>query len=329
MVPIDSIPFAGLKPEPILDAIESLGYRCDGALMALNSYENRVWQIGIEDQPPLIAKFYRPGRWSDTQIAEEHAFAAEMLANELPVVAPLSLNGKTLFEHKGFRFSIFPRQGGRAPEFCEPEILEWMGRLMARIHLVGARQSFVVRETLSLQSFGLDSRDWLLASGVIPIELETVWMGVADQALEGVRQCFDRAGSLQQLRLHGDCHAGNVLWTPEGPHFVDFDDSRMGPAIQDLWMLLSGDAEEMGQQFGHVLKGYEIFREFDDRELQLVEALRTLRLIHHSAWLARRWDDPAFPAAFPWFATNRYWEERILELREQIAAMQESALVPR
>jgi Ser/Thr protein kinase RdoA (MazF antagonist) len=200
---------------------------------------------------------------------------------------------------------------------------------MARIHMVGAREPFVVRETLNIQRFGIDSRDWLLDSGVIPAELESVWAGVADQALDGVRECFDRAGQVQQLRLHGDCHAGNVLWTQDGPHFVDFDDARTGPAIQDLWMLLSGDAEEMGRQFGHVLAGYEMFREFDDRELQLVEALRTLRLMHHSAWLARRWNDPAFPAAFPWFATNRYWEERILELREQIAVMQESPIVPR
>jgi Ser/Thr protein kinase RdoA (MazF antagonist) len=329
MTQSDSIPFAGLRPERILDAVESLGYRCDGALMALNSYENRVWQIGIEDSPPLIAKFYRPERWSDAQIAEEHSFSAAMVADELPVVAPLVIGGKTLFVHGGFRFSLFPRQGGRAPEFAEPEILEWMGRLMARIHLVGAREPFTVRETLDIQRFGVDSRDWLLANHVIPPELEMVWQGVADQALEGVRHCYARAGQVAHLRLHGDCHAGNVLWTQDGPHFVDFDDARMGPAIQDLWMLLSGDVEEMGQQFGHVLAGYETFREFDDRELQLVEALRTLRLLHHSAWLARRWNDPAFPAAFPWFATNRYWEERILELREQIAAMQESALVPR
>jgi Ser/Thr protein kinase RdoA (MazF antagonist) len=329
MTPDDSVPFAGLRPERILDAVESLGYRCDGALMALNSYENRVWQIGIDDSPPLIAKFYRPERWSDAQIAEEHAFSAAMVADELPVVAPLAIGGRTLFVHGGFRFSLFPRQGGRAPEFAEPEILEWMGRLMARIHLVGAREPFVVRETLDIQRFGIDSRDWLLANHVIPPELETVWQGVADQALEGVRHCYARAGQVAHLRLHGDCHAGNVLWTQDGPHFVDFDDARMGPAIQDLWMLLSGDAEEMGLQFGHVLAGYETFREFDDRELQLVEALRTLRLLHHSAWLARRWNDPAFPAAFPWFATKRYWEERILELREQIAAMQESALVPR
>jgi Ser/Thr protein kinase RdoA (MazF antagonist) len=325
----NTIPFAGLNPERILDAVESVGYRCDGVLMALNSYENRVWQIGVEDSAPVIAKFYRPGRWSDAQIGEEHAFTAAMLAAELPVVAPLVIGGKTLFIHGGFRFSVFPRQGGRAPEFGEPQILEWMGRLMARIHMVGAREPFAVRETLDIQSFGIDSRDWLLANRVIPEELESVWQGVAEQALEGVRHCFARAGRVEHLRLHGDCHAGNVLWTQDGPHFVDFDDARMGPAIQDLWMLLSGDAEEMGRQFGHVLAGYETFREFDDRELHLIEALRTLRLIHHSAWLARRWNDPAFPAAFPWFATNRYWEERILELREQVAVMQESALVIR
>ncbi|MCE9568441.1 MAG: serine/threonine protein kinase [Rhodocyclales bacterium] len=329
MTSSDTIPFAGLRPERILDALESVGYRCDGALMALNSYENRVWQIGVEDGPPVVAKFYRPGRWSDAQIAEEHAFTAAMAAEELPVVTPLSIAGKTLFTHGGFRFSVFPRQGGRAPEFCEPEILEWMGRLMARIHVVGARVPFRVRESLDIQSFGVDSLDWLVGNRVIPQELESVWLGVADQALAGVRDCYARAGQVGQLRLHGDCHAGNVLWTADGPHFVDFDDSRMGPAIQDMWMLLSGDAEEMGKQFGHVLAGYETFREFDDRELHLVEALRTLRLMHHSAWLARRWDDPAFPAAFPWFATNRYWEDRILELREQIAATQEPALVPR
>ena len=329
MTPNDKIPFAGLTPERILDALESVGYRCDGGLMALNSYENRVWQIGIEDDAPVIAKFYRPGRWSDAQIGEEHAFTAAMAADELPVVTPLVIGGKTLSMHGGFRFSVFPRQGGRAPEFGEPQILEWMGRLMARIHNVGVRKPFSVRETLDIHSFGIESRDWLLANRVIPEELEQVWQGVADQALDGVHHCFERAGRVEQLRLHGDCHAGNVLWTEEGPHFVDFDDARMGPAIQDLWMLLSGDAEEMGQQFGHVLTGYETFREFDDRELHLIEALRTLRLIHHSAWLARRWNDPAFPAAFPWFATNRYWEERILELREQIAAMQESALVIR
>jgi Ser/Thr protein kinase RdoA (MazF antagonist) len=321
--------YAGLGPQQVLDALDAAGLCGDGRLLQLNSYENRVFQVMLEDGRAVVAKFYRPGRWSDAQIAEEHAFTAAMATDELPVVTPLVIGGQTLFAHGGFRFAVFPRQGGRAPEFAEPPILEWMGRLMARIHIVGARAPFAVRETLDQRSFGIDSRDWLLANRVIPPDLEAVWQGVADEALAGVRHCFERAGKVAQLRLHGDCHAGNVLWTPDGPHFVDFDDARMGPAIQDLWMLLSGDAEEMGRQLGHVLAGYETFREFDDRELQLVEALRTLRLMHHSAWLARRWNDPAFPAAFPWFATNRYWEERILELREQIAIMQESALVIR
>lgn len=323
-------PFSGLTPSCMLDALESVGMRCDGRLLALNSYENRVWQMGVEDGPPVVVKFYRPGRWSDAQIAEEHAFVLEMLAEELPVVAPLVIDARTLFAHAGFRFAVYPRQGGRAPEFGEPKILEWMGRLMARIHLVGERTSFTVRETLDIESFGSEPRDWLLTHDIVPPELASVWRGVADQSLDGVSQCFARAGAVRALRLHGDCHVGNVLWTDNekmsGPHFVDFDDARMGPAIQDLWMLLSGTPEEMGQQMAHVLAGYEIFREFDDRELHLIEALRTLRLLHHSAWLARRWDDPAFPAAFPWFATNRYWEERILELREQIAALQEPAL---
>ncbi len=327
MMPAETrIPFAGLNPEAILDAVESQGFACSGTLQALNSYENRVWQVGIDGAAPLVAKFYRPGRWSDAQIAEEHEFTAAMAAEELPVVAPLAIGGSTLFAHGGFRFALFPRQGGRAPEFDRPETLEWMGRLMARIHLVGARADFAVRETLDVTSFGTASRAWLLENRVLPGELEPVWAGLAAEALERVAEAFDRAGAVAQLRLHGDCHAGNVLWTADGPHFVDFDDARMGPAIQDLWMLLSGEPEEMGRQFGHVLAGYETFREFDDREMALIEALRTLRLIHHSAWLARRWDDPAFPAAFPWFATRRYWEERILELREQIAAMAEPAI---
>ena len=242
MPPSHSIPFAGLNPERILDALESVGYRCDGGLMALNSYENRVWQIGIDDSAPVIAKFYRPGRWSDAQIGEEHAFTAAMAAEELPVVTPLVIDGKTLFSHGGFRFSVFPRQGGRAPEFAEPPILEWMGRLMARIHLVGARAPFALRETLDTQSFGIEPRDWLLANRVIPPELEPVWQGVADQALDGVRHCFVRAGSVAHLQLHGDCHARTVLWTPDGQHFGAFVDARLGPAIQDLWMLLSGAA---------------------------------------------------------------------------------------
>ena len=328
-IPAEEVPFAGLTPETLLAAVESAGVAADGRLLAMNSYENRVWQIGCEDAEPLVAKFYRPGRWSDAQILEEHAFVAEMAAAELPVVAPLICDGTTLFHQVGFRFALYPRRGGRAPELDKPDVLTWMGRLMARLHLVGARQSFVARPALDADSFGYEVCEWLYESGEIPEDVIEVWAGVAAEALASVDACYERAGDVALLRLHGDCHAGNVLWAPEaggGPHFVDFDDARTGPDVQDLWMLLSGEAEEMAGQLRHVLEGYELFRPFDRRELHLVEALRTLRLLHYSAWLARRWRDPAFPVAFPWFKAPRYWEERTLELREQIARMDEAAL---
>lgn len=322
------VPYAGLTPDRVLDAIESAGLACDGRLLTLNSFENRVYQVGLDDGSQVVAKFYRPNRWSDEAILEEHGFTQELAAREIPAVPPLALGGRTLHTHEGFRFAVFPRQGGRAPEFDRPETLEWMGRFLGRIHAVGAVRPFAVRPALDIESFGEEPRDFLLDGGFIPSELEAAWGSVVDQALDGVRRAFDRAGDVAMLRLHGDCHQGNVLWTPGGPHFVDFDDSRMGPAAQDLWMLLSGDERTMGEQLGKLLAGYEQFREFDDRELNLVEALRTLRLIHYSAWIARRWHDPAFPAAFPWFDTPRYWQDRILELREQIALMNEAPLRP-
>jgi Ser/Thr protein kinase RdoA (MazF antagonist) len=243
-------------------------------------------------------------------------------------VPPRVIDGRTLHEHGGYRFAVFSRQGGRAPEFDRVETLEWMGRFLGRIHAVGALKPFAARPALDIDSFGDEPRDFILASGFVPEELEDAWLGVVDQALEGVERCYERAGDIATLRLHGDCHQGNVLWTDDGPHFVDFDDARSGPAIQDFWMLLSGDEEARGIQLGKLLAGYEQFREFDDRELHLIEALRTLRLIHYSAWIARRWNDPAFPAAFPWFDTPRYWQDRILELREQIPLMDESPIRP-
>jgi Ser/Thr protein kinase RdoA (MazF antagonist) len=235
-------------------------------------------------------------------------------------------DGRTLNVHRGFRFAEYDKRGGRAPELDDPSILERLGRFIGRIHAVGASAAFAVRPALDVASFGTEPRDWLLAHDFIPADLDAAYRSVVDQALDGVRRCFDRAGSIASLRLHGDCHAGNVLWTDAGPHFVDFDDSRTGPAVQDLWMLLSGERAEMTRQLGDLLAGYEDFRELDRRELHLVEALRTLRLVHYAAWLARRWDDPAFPAAFPWFNTQRYWQDRILELREQIALMDEALL---
>ncbi|MEW6132176.1 MAG: serine/threonine protein kinase [Pseudomonadota bacterium] len=323
-------PFSALTPDLVLDALESAGLRCDGRMLALNSFENRVYQVGREEGAPVVAKFYRPERWSDDAILEEHAYTLELAEREIPVVPPLELAGRTLNRFAGFRFAVYPHQGGRPPELDAPDTLEWMGRFMGRIHAVGATRQFEHRPALDIESFGTEPRAWLLEQGWIPPELLNAWESVSAQALEGVRHCFERAGKVATLRLHGDCHMGNVLWAQDGqdsgPHFVDFDDCRTGPAVQDLWMLLSGDRAAMTRQMSDVLTGYEDFREFDRRELHLVEALRTLRLLHYSAWLARRWDDPAFPAAFPWFNTRHYWQDRILELREQVALMQEPPL---
>jgi Ser/Thr protein kinase RdoA (MazF antagonist) len=325
-------PYAGLTPDAVLDTLASVGLRGDGRLLGLNSYENRVYQVWLEADSAvevpgsIVAKFYRPARWSDAQILEDHAFTLELAEREIPVVAPLAINRRTLHESGGFRFAVYPRRGGRTPELEDPDTLEWMGRFIGRIHAVGATQPFAVRPALDIASFGREPRDWLLANDFIPADLLEAWKSVVELALAGAARCHERAGDVRGIRLHGDCHAGNVLWTDDGPHFVDFDDCRTGPAVQDLWMLLSGDRASMTRQLSDVLAGYEDFCEFDPRELHLVEALRTLRLIHYSAWLARRWDDPAFPAAFPWFNTQRYWQDRVLELREQVALMDEEPL---
>jgi Ser/Thr protein kinase RdoA (MazF antagonist) len=322
-------PFADLTPDAVLNALDAIGLVTSGQLLALNSYENRVFQVGLDEpldgQRFVVAKFYRPGRWSDAQILEEHAFIEELAAAEVPAVPPVRLRGRTLHHADGHRIAVFVRCGGRAPNLDDRIILEWMGRFLGRIHGIGSRAPFAQRPVLDLESFGAEPSSYLLAHDWLPLELRTVYRGVVAQALEGVRASFARAGNVSPLRLHGDVHEGNVLWTDDGPHFVDFDDSRTGPAVQDLWMLLGG-AEEAPTRLRHLLAGYEQFREFDDRELHLVEALRTLRLIHYAAWIARRWGDPAFPAAFPWFGEPRYWEARILELREQIAAMSEPPL---
>ena len=321
-------PYARLTPDRMLDALESVGLRGDGRFIALNSYENRVYQVSLEDGRTLVAKFYRPGRWSDAQIREEHDFVADLAAREIPVVAPLALDdsGATLAGFDGYRFAVYPRRGGRAPELDDPDTLERIGRFIGRIHAVGAVAHFAERPALDVDSFAVEPRDWLLAHGLIPPDLLPAWRSIVEQAIDAARRAFDRAGDIRIQKLHGDCHAGNVLWTDDGPHFVDFDDARNGPAVQDLWMLLSGDRASMTRQLSDVLAGYEDFADLDRRELQLIEPLRTLRLIHYSAWIARRWDDPAFPAAFPWFGTQRYWQDRVLELREQVAAMQEPAL---
>jgi Ser/Thr protein kinase RdoA (MazF antagonist) len=321
-------PYERLDPDRVLDALESVGLHGDGRLLALNSYENRVYQIGREEGAPVVVKFYRPGRWSQAQILEEHAFVAELAEREVPVVPARVLDGKTLHEFDGFLFAVFPSRGGRAPELSDPKALEWLGRFIGRIHSLGGTEAYRERPAIGIETFGRQPRDYLLQHGFIPADLLDAYKSVVEQALAGVARCYERAGDTRLLRLHGDCHSGNVLWTPDGPHFVDFDDSRMGPAVQDLWMLLSGERAEMVSQMADILAGYEDFCDFDPRELYLVEALRTLRLIHYSGWLASRWTDPAFPVAFPWFNTQRYWQDRILELREQVALMDEPPLWP-
>jgi Ser/Thr protein kinase RdoA (MazF antagonist) len=323
---VTAAPYSGLTPDVALDALASIGLLPDGRLQTLNSYENRVYQAGMEEGPPVVVKFYRPARWNDAQILEEHAFALELAEREIPVVAPVATDGRTLHASGGFRFAVYPRRGGRSPELEDPKVLEWIGRFLGRIHAAGAAGAFRERPALDIESHGNEPRAWLLESGLIPDDVLEAWKSATALALDAVRHCYGRAGSLKPIRLHGDCHSGNVLWTDEGPHFVDLDDCRTGPAVQDLWMLLSGDRAAMTRQLADVLAGYEDFHDFRPGELALIEAMRTLRLIHYSAWIARRWEDPAFPAAFPWFGTQRYWQDRILELREQIAAMQEEPL---
>ncbi|WP_457672996.1 serine/threonine protein kinase [Thiolapillus sp.] len=320
-------PYDRLSPDLILDAVESAGFEVDGTLLPLNSYENRVLQVGLEEKPPLVAKFYRPGRWTDKAILEDHAFSLELAEQEIPVVPPLrDGDGRSLFEHQGFRFALYPRQGGRGPNLEDPDNLEWIGRFIGRIHAVGASQPFRHRENLDVDSLGWQSIRWLRDSPLLPAEIAGSYLGLAEDLLTSVSRTFDEL-DFRPLRLHGDCHPGNILWTDLGPHFVDMDDCRNGPAIQDLWMLLSGDRQEMTGQLAELLEGYRQFHDFDPRELALIEPLRSLRLIHYNAWLARRWDDPAFPRAFPWFGTSAYWQEQLAILQQQKESLRQPPLM--
>jgi Ser/Thr protein kinase RdoA (MazF antagonist) len=311
-------PYERLSPDLILDAVEALGLQVSGSLFNLNSYENRVIQIGIEDSLPIIAKFYRPQRWSDEAILEEHQFSLALAAEDIPVIAPLTINQQTLFEHEGFRFAVFNRSGGRWPELDNIQNLQWIGRFLGRIHQLGCAQRFKHRPSINPQTFGRDQVTWLLKSGRLPARFNQRYEQITAQLLDIIENLFAIIQPFE-LRLHGDCHPGNILWTDEGPHFVDMDDCRNGPAIQDLWMLLSGDQDEMRRQLDAVVEGYEMFRHFDHQELTLVEPLRTLRMIHYAVWLAKRWDDPAFPVAFTWFGNDSYWEEHLRMLEDQLA----------
>ncbi len=322
---VDITPYARLTPDLILDAVEHFGLITNGHFLALNSYENRVYQIGLEDGSFVVAKFYRPARWTDAAILEEHAFADELVRQEIPIVAPLANEqGETLIYYEGYRFAIFPRRGGRWPELEDEDNQLWLGRFMGRIHTVGSSGAFQARPRFTPQKFGRESYEWLMQSGFIPAELEHNYRQASEQVLLQIDTAFAEVPDLRLIRLHGDCHPGNILWTDNGPHFVDLDDCMTGPAMQDLWMLLSGDARQMTLQLRNIVEGYQEFADFDYSQIRLIEALRSLRLIHYSAWLARRWHDPAFPHHFPWFNTPRYWEEQLYTLREQ----QERLMMP-
>lgn len=314
-------PYESLTPDVMLDAVASTGHQPDGHLLALNSYENRVVQIGIDDAPPLIAKFYRPERWSDDAIGEELAFASTLAAAEIPVVPPWQApDGRVLFGHAGFRFALFPRRGGRAPEPGDLDQLARIGRFLGRIHMTGQDRGFRHRPTLGVDDIGWPAREAVLGSSLLPGHLQDGYTRISDELLRAVGERLDGVEA-RPIRLHGDCHLGNVLWTDEGPHFVDLDDCRNGPAVQDLWMLISGEPGEQARQMDALLSGYTLFQAFDHRQLALVEPLRALRMLHYAGWLARRWSDPAFPAAFPWAESPHYWEEHVTDLRHQLTLL--------
>ncbi len=320
-------PFNNLTPDLVLTAVESLGFASDARIYPLNSYENRVYQVGLEgrDKQPLIAKFYRPARWTDEQILEEHAFSIELEQLDVPIVPPLIIDGRTLFHYDNFRFALYPRRGGHAPELDNDDTLFALGQYLGRIHALGKNQKFQHRVDLSVARMGDASREFLLQHDFVPAGVRAAYETITEQLLAQIKQVFART-PYTSIRLHGDCHPGNILWRDDKPNFVDLDDALNGPAIQDLWMLLSGERSRRLVQLASVIEGYEMFCEFHPRELNLIESLRTLRLMHYAAWLARRWNDPAFPHHFPWFNTERYWSEHILELREQLYALSEPPL---
>jgi Ser/Thr protein kinase RdoA (MazF antagonist) len=315
---VDPHPYDALTPDVVLGAADAVGFATDGRLLALNSYENRVYQLGLDGGGFVVAKFYRPGRWSDAAIGEEHAFAAELVAAELPVVAPIARDGTTLFVHAGFRFALFPRRGGRAPELEGADAAAWMGRTLGRVHAVGARAGFVYRERIGVDAMVRGAARQVLAGALLPPVLAARYRAAADAAARALDDAWRAVGPVATLRLHGDCHAGNVLWTDAGPLLVDLDDARSGPAVQDLWMLFSGSEAQRAA----LIEGYEQFRPFDLRELTLAEPLRLMRQIHYAGWLSSRWSDPAFPFAFPWAAEPRWWETHADDIREGTERLQ-------
>ncbi|PCI61031.1 MAG: serine/threonine protein kinase [Gammaproteobacteria bacterium] len=318
-----SFDFSLLSPDLIIDGLESAGFSVASGLLPLNSYENRVYQFHDDDDQRFVTKFYRPQRWSKATILEEHQFALELAEHELPLVAPLVINGHSLFEHQGYLFTVFPCRGGRIFEVDNLEQLEWMGRFLGRIHAVSATKNFSHRASVSTDEMLIEARAQILSSAFVPQYLQVPFFTILDQVID---IAVEQYKPTDIIRLHGDCHAGNILWTDAGPHFVDLDDCKMGPAIQDLWMMLSGDRQQKLLQLDTLLSGYEEFFSFEYSQLNLIESLRTMRLVNYMAWLCKRWQDPAFPRNFPWFNTDKYWEEQVLILKEQFSALQEAPL---
>lgn len=323
-------PYSALSPDTILDALESVGYACTGHILPLNSYENRVLQIGLDemlsDAPFVIVKFYRPNRWTSEAILEEHEFAQELRDNEVPMVAPLQINGTSLHEYQGFQFAVYPRCGGRIPELDRQEHLALTARMLGRLHSIGRRYTFQHRSKLNVDTFGFSAQETILGTNFLADYQRHNYEQVSNDLLGSIKRQWQDLEFMDVIRVHGDCHAGNILWTDSGPHFVDLDDTVMAPAIQDLWMLLSGTRAEQESQLAIIVEEYSTFAEFTPFELRLVEPLRTLRMMRHAAWLANRWNDPAFPKAFPWFAESRFWDDHILALREQLPLLEEEPL---
>ncbi len=315
--------FTSLSPDLILDGLESTGLSVDSGLLPLNSYENRVYQFHDDDKNKFVTKFYRPQRWSEAELREEHDFAFELAEQELPLVAPIKIAGESLFSYKGYHFAIYPCRGGRIFEVDNLDQLEWMGRFLGRIHAVAAQKKFSHRPTFTKQEMLFQATDIIKQSEFVPSYLSTAFFTILEQVVEVAAEQYQPSN---EIRLHGDCHAGNILWTDDGPHFVDLDDCRMGPAIQDLWMMLSGDRQQRLLQLDTMLMGYEEFYSFEPNQLILIESLRTMRVVNYMAWLCKRWQDPAFPHNFPWFNTDKYWEQQILMLKEQVSALQQPPL---
>jgi len=319
-----------LTPDTVLNAIDDVmaasGQMTSGHLLALNSYENRVYQVGMEDSAPLVAKFYRPDRWSDQAIYQEHDFCLAAKEDELPVIAPIQLDGETLFHYQGFRFALYPRQGGQSELIERSEDFEQMGRLLARLHQTANACEAHLRPEMTPATFAVANRTFLLENHWIPDSLIPAYESVSRDVIEQVEHVW-RTHQPSLKLVHGDLHSGNLIWYQQQPIMLDLDDCARAPRIQDIWMMLHGERDQMQSQLADVAKGYEMFLPFPSHELPLIEALRTMRLINYSAWLAKRWEDPAFPMAFPWFNTERYWSEQILTLREQMSALQEPSLV--